>query len=684
MEKTREKSFLNIKSKLTAAIAMLLVAFFMVISSSYAWFTLSTAPEVTGIYTKVGANGNLEIALYNGTDPTSNVGDSDKDTTLKNLTWGNIVDLSAESYGLSNVSLLPSRLNLALNGNQYQVATAPLLTPTYGSDGRISTLTPNTMTAVYNTSTNSFVSSTADASYGVRAIGTSTTMSQQQIDFRNAKYNISTAVTSAKTKAAQSLTENGSALANILAAKATADDNTTYDLSCAKTLISQLEAANNEIEKAIRAYFDALFAIAKQTETEENYNTAKATLATMTLDALFKDTTYSTLIDSKVGLAYEEYKNNVTAISYAETALNNVTSDILKNITAVVWADVDSVLIKSGLVKIDGAKLNGYTADVVKDNMSELVNDVLLNGAAVTLDDNGGVYSNIAKVCGNYSADIRIPEIKYNDMMIKNMPAKMNTSVTVNYDIYASVPATGPTNAESSTSKLTDFYGYAIDLAFRTNAANSNLMLQTTPTNRIYTDGSGTPDTMGKGSTMTFTSTTTDFTIENVAELMSAIRIIFTDSSGNVVAVGLLDTKNATKVGTEVTASLRLCEYNTINNGTDGAPDYRIEISTTTTETGETIKWKDSDEEGKSAIMALTQNQVMRLSAYVYLDGDLVDNTMVANAASSMIGSLNLQFSSDATLVPMNYSPLQDASNSGTTSGTTTTEATTTATTVAP
>lgn len=681
MEKTREKSFLNIKSKLTAAIAMLLVAFFMVISSSYAWFTLSTAPEVTGIYTKVGANGNLEIALWSGSDPSASaVGDSTKATIKKNLTWGNIIDLKDESYGLSNVSLLPSRLNLALNGTQYQVATAPLLTPTYGSDGRISTLTPNTMTAVYNTSTNSFVSSTADASYGVRAIGTSTTMSQQQIDFRNAKYNISTAVTSAKTKAAQSLTENGSALANILAAKATADDNTTYDLSCAETLITQLEAANNEIEKAIRAYFDALFAIAQQDEEEATYNTNKAALATMTLDELFSDTTYSSLIDTNVTSAYNEYKANVTAIDNARTALGSVTNEL----TAAKWTDVNSVLIASGLVKIDGAKLNGYTADEVKANMSELVNDVLANGATVTLDDNGGVYSNIAKVCGNYDADIKIPEITYNSLKITNMAAKMKTDVTVNYDIYTSVPTTGPADATSSTSKLTDFYGYAIDLAFRTNVSGSNLMLQTTPTNRIYTDGSGTQDTMGSGSTMTFTSTTTDFTTENVAELMSAIRIIFTDSSNNIVAVGLLDTENATKVGTEVTASLRLCEYTISNVETEGAPDYRIVISTTTTGTGEsavtTINWKDSGEEGKSAIMALTQNQVMRLSAYVYLDGDLVDNTMVANAASSMTGKLNLQFSSDATLVPMNYSPLQNAGSDTTT----TTEATTTATTVAP
>ena len=112
-----QKSYVSIRSKLLAAVAMLLVASFMVVSSTYAWFTLSTAPEVTGIQTRIGANGSLEIALvydatiygkdetaktkqelFNGI--TSSVGDANKDPREKNATWGNIVDLSAGSlYG---------------------------------------------------------------------------------------------------------------------------------------------------------------------------------------------------------------------------------------------------------------------------------------------------------------------------------------------------------------------------------------------------------------------------------------------------------------------------------------------------------------------------------------------------------------------------------------------------------
>ena len=55
----------HVRKKLTAAILMLLISCIMTVTSTYAWFTLSTAPEVTGIQTTIGGNGNLEIALAN-------------------------------------------------------------------------------------------------------------------------------------------------------------------------------------------------------------------------------------------------------------------------------------------------------------------------------------------------------------------------------------------------------------------------------------------------------------------------------------------------------------------------------------------------------------------------------------------------------------------------------------------
>ena len=151
----------GIRNKMMAAISMLLVSTVMMVSSTYAWFTLSTAPEVTGITTNVGANGNLEMMLLTGSldedgktqigsyysnaddlDVVSKVGDSvaaTADATISNVTWGNLVDLSDGSYGLNNITLAPARLNITsgVAGANDTVSSTILNATSYGSDGRV-------------------------------------------------------------------------------------------------------------------------------------------------------------------------------------------------------------------------------------------------------------------------------------------------------------------------------------------------------------------------------------------------------------------------------------------------------------------------------------------------------------------------------------------------------------------
>jgi len=154
--KTQARRKQDIKSKLMAAIAMLLVSSIMMVSSTYAWFTLSTAPEVTGISTAVGANGNLEMALLPTTgevdDIKSEVGDSGKPMVQKNITWGNLVDLSENAtYGLDQIKLYPSELNITAGSGETAatIAETMLKTPAYGADGRISSLKADTVTSTY-------------------------------------------------------------------------------------------------------------------------------------------------------------------------------------------------------------------------------------------------------------------------------------------------------------------------------------------------------------------------------------------------------------------------------------------------------------------------------------------------------------------------------------------------------
>ena len=145
MKKSENTTNYSIKSKLVAAAAMLLVATIMVVSSTYAWFTLSTAPEITGISTAVGANGALEMLLLkrneSNTDWDYGTGALPSNATVvqRNTYWGNLVDLSDTSYGSQAITLYPSKLNV--NSENKLNLLNPVQIPVFGSDGRVQNLT---------------------------------------------------------------------------------------------------------------------------------------------------------------------------------------------------------------------------------------------------------------------------------------------------------------------------------------------------------------------------------------------------------------------------------------------------------------------------------------------------------------------------------------------------------------
>ena len=353
----------------------------------------------------------------------------------------------------------------------------------------------------------------------------------------------------------------------------------------------------------------------------------------------------------------------------------------------------------------------------------------------------GGVYADIADQSGDYTASITIDRVEYNGIVLNDMAARMETktSVTTPYldAIAAAVSVAGaPEGTGGATLPISDMYGYIIDLAFRTNAADSKLLLQATPADRIYTDNTN-EETMGHGSTMSFAATTTDFTNEQVKELMRAIRIVFFNpTSKNVIATAKLDVDKAELTADGITAEMYVYKLN------DGTPVTTYSAATYTENSGVTYYTKStqevyteiSDEAAAAAtvqlyttadnatyteatyvacsgpyytkgtkdvynpvddaaaaaaaagtlytqsvnstgatrladteIMPLAQNTATALSCLVYLDGNKVTNASVAaTAPTSMTGKMNLQFSSSANLVPMDYAALYIPSGSNT------------------
>ncbi|MBQ1847831.1 MAG: hypothetical protein II135_07500, partial [Clostridia bacterium] len=146
MTKIAKKRKVNVgaplKRRLTAAICLLLVSAVMLVTTTYAWYTISTAPEAKEIGTAVSGNGSLEVALMpsegNISGITSARGDSgyygggNKAITASNITWGNLVSLMDPSYGLDKITLKP--IGMQINDTTGAIS---FQTPTFGYDGRI-------------------------------------------------------------------------------------------------------------------------------------------------------------------------------------------------------------------------------------------------------------------------------------------------------------------------------------------------------------------------------------------------------------------------------------------------------------------------------------------------------------------------------------------------------------------
>lgn len=623
MTQAQSKSYGGVKKKLMGAVCMLLVASIMMVSSTYAWFTLSTAPEITGISTSVGANGNLEMALLPTTgnlgEITSGVGDS-KDTAGQsvvdaNVTWGNLVDLSGANYGASNFVLNPARLNI---DNAGKVATnSILMTAKYGTDGRVTELAANTVDGTYDAAKTSFVA----GNKGVRGIGVAAAMSDAQLAMRNAIAQVAMNVSSAKTTIQNSLTTNGSALATLAINYATNENYSAKDtdVTALNAMITALTTAKASLGKAIQ--------YAMMAESLSKDANAKTTVDEYNLDNM---NTYDTTI-SAAKTAYD-------AIAIPETEMTENAKTVMN---ALIGTDATVSDVKLSEIKGEG-------------NIDKIAS-AAMSGGVVVVPDTNSPYTETAVLTGNFTTAITVAEVNYGGVKLTNVKATMKTNATENKMAPVAAYIAGLTAKEDTTgtnesaNKITDLYGYAVDLAFRTNATGSSLQLQVDAAQRIYSDSNET-STQGNGSYMEFTKG--DLTATQFANLMGAVRIVFVDSANTIVAGAKLNVPAIEADTTTVKAPLKMVKVNV------------------TTE-NKSVEFTDTAVVD-NVITTLEQGTAKQLTVITYLDGDIVDNSMVsATSARSMTGSMNLQFASSATLVPMDYTPLHpvNATSGGTTAG---------------
>lgn len=594
------------KRKIFMVIMMLLCSGIMAATATYAWFILSTAPEVVGVTTTVGANGSLEIALLNNTTGentdliTADVGQSISvvGAVEGNVTWGNLVDVSDASYGLNTIIMYPAVLN---EQNGVLDINSMLSIPRNGVDGRITSLSSNTMAALYNGT----AFTAENANYGVRAIGSVGGGSGRAAYLSSAKSSFLASHTSALSAAQTAVASNGSVL--LTAVMNGTSGTYTYDqVAALKAMASTLK---NSLNYVLTSYKQAI-------------------IATAAANSAIDDNTFTTIrqgvTDASVG----------TLANYANSFPGGMNVQDL-NLLASAIADADIAIDLANHLLYENygtedeqpaARSTIYSYSQVSGIIKKIADtDTLsvgnLNGTTMELSKaaGGGLITAVADHAGNYTVSVGVGTI--NVVTSNNSGNGLLNSINLNN---LSAPEAGASGNTNNKATVTDFYGYVVDLAFRTNVT-ADLQIQTAAIDRIYTDGAGA--TAGGGSGVIYTAPSS-MTNTQVTSMLAAVRVVFFDpDTGTIYATGKL-----------------------------GTPTIKSGEATGTTATAELIPTSES-----AKITGLEAAVAKKVSVLVYLDGTALNNISVFNGKDSGTLVFNFQFSSSADLNPMVDSDLKNA-----------------------
>lgn len=498
----------GIKERIIATALLLAVSIAMVTSASFAWITLSQAPEVSLINTTVAANGNLEIALVGkeGSEPNEvAIGDSSategKALIDANIAWGNLVNLSDSSYGLGQISLRPALLS------GYNLTKTPLYGATYSEDGRVQDVSATYQYASWTQAEDGtwYFAAGDDAKYGVRAISS--------VKYENITGNA--AISSLMTKARNAYATTTSLYLNLINGTTMVDE--TRNISAMDGLAMLLEIFVNEkaesalksggdvykdyqsvvtytyrllleYQKILDAEGEALLLLANLQAYANNADLGTEYFKTA---ADLRSATAATLAERGVKLeSLETYKTNYTSIQSAIAGMEPFAiaydPDTGTATEKVYWPD--SVTEDGVTTKVDG--IGKHVSKLVN------VNTTTANGVAmseITVTNALTVIADPLKVVINHGV-LKDTEQRLGDMLKTN-----STTVTINVSVMnigkktawvstaaatpflsnndmgysASQEATGAGDAISL-----DTYGFAVDLWVRTNAEDSILILE--------------------------------------------------------------------------------------------------------------------------------------------------------------------------------------------------------------
>ncbi len=668
-----KKALPHMKERVVAVAVLLAVSVTMMASASFAWVTLSQSPEVNSLATTISTNGNLEIALsdVDGLVPDeSAVGDGLGSVLETNLKWGNLINLAHESYGLDYLTLRPAVLNTS------SLLDSPLYSVKYGDDGRVSDTISDfayTNFAITEAGAKAFFVPENGIQYGVRAIS-SVTLSSASSDAM--LFSLKNAVKSNLTRAVVEFTSvyNNKDYMNAITGLASVYLNYRIqdkDQDCTKYVA--------DIYNMMQAYSTCLDYAGQTLLSAANLyhfiycNHNNVTYTAFTLAQLNDGTVQTVLSNEGVTLdAMSAYLNSYRKFyGYGSTeGAYPPIKTAYDNKSSMGWEAMRTPV--NIMANIYTTTINGTAAQSI--GASEIFK--LAGGGTKDVIVKSGLIVDMDKMLGT---QMEVTGLKITFMGV-SVTADVTTAAVAPYDLVEDVAKaeqkaddTGLTATEATAA---DTYGMALDFWLRTNAFNSRLTLEGeliyetrdvldengnpvlddegnvktetvyigySGSNRIWEDDDpnlpalGTSTSQGSGSCYVFYPSSPEDQKQSL-ELLRAMCVAFVDEEGNLLAQADLDTEHAVEETGRVLVPLQLrAKTSTVIN-----PETQEE---------ETIR--------EFYITDMTQNQPIRVTAIVYMDGSRLDNSQVLSAGS-INGHLNIQFGTDEELVSMDDPDLKD------------------------
>lgn len=682
--KVYQQALPRMREKVFAALLMLVIAAVVAVTATYAWITLSFSPEVSKMTTTLAANGNLEIALAKADGSAPDEFDVDEsvsintdEVTVSNLQWGNLVNLSDPSYGISDIALRPARLNTAsLLGN-------PLWGAVYSADGRVSSLNTDYAYVKYNAQASEY--RVDNNYYGVRAIASykaevaDSTMAAQQEKLADVAA-AHQAVNDAYLKVRDAFTPLGSmvsAYAQEVVDEKLSGSATPADLgSYLNTAIGCYQAVYDAMLLQRDAYvalanYQSYIAMQNANMADQfvsvtweelnkapgNYNSAdgtasnNGTIKLIGLTQFIKDmNTMKTDIET-LTTYYKDWQTNGTPYYWgskgdgapAGRTISAMVSDLIE------WPTMTVDLEDNGTeVKVLSLNTDMLTQIIAANNKSRKV--YVYGGVMRRFEQNG--VDDAYRINGEAACTIKIKAMGITITIKGKAYTKASGASTFmeNYSV-----TVGSSSLAANDALAEDTYGLVVDLWLRTNAEETCLTLEGATTtdedgsimsydgvNRVWGatgDAQLTTNstTQGGGSCYVYYADTPEDMARSLS-LLEAMKVAFVDANGTLLATADMDTEHYYAVNGRVTVPLVL--------------DLQTKLTYTYTND------KNEDQIGR-AITTMCADQSIRVTAIIYLDGDLLTNDDVL-AESEIQGRLNIQFGSSEKLDTIGSNELLD------------------------